>query len=122
MIELAKMHSRKEIYKSVANIALISDITRKIEKVISIAEESINFLSQFFDGILIRNIPYHNGRSGIEHDLILSYQKYTTLLCFISDIAISKTEIGVIVGLIHIVGHFWTNIHRTCRAFLEGVG
>ena len=72
MIKVRKIHSANEIDKTIANIALISDITRKVEKVVSIGKKGVNFFRKLLDSVLVRNISDHNCCSTVVHDLVFS--------------------------------------------------
>ena len=72
LIEFFKITGINKVYESIANIALISDIARKVKKVISIGKKGVNFFRKFLYGVFVGDISYHNCCSTVIHDLVFS--------------------------------------------------
>lgn len=63
--------SREEVYETVADVALVFDITRQIEEVVGVAEALVYLFGELFDSVFVGNIPDHNGGAGVVQDVIL---------------------------------------------------
>jgi hypothetical protein len=120
LIEIRQKLSGKEVYETVANVALIFDITRKIEKVVCVAETLIDLFGEFLDGVFVGYVPDHDGGAGVMQDVVLPDEVDASLFVGLETVA---------VGVCRIVVRFWVivdnvlaNIDCTCWTFLFGVG
>lgn len=55
----------QEIDETVANIALVLEINRKIEEVISATVRNVHFIEQHLLAVFVGNIPNHDGRPSL---------------------------------------------------------
>ena len=105
-----------KIDEAVANIALIFDIARQIEKVISVLKMIVYLLGEFLNGILVGNVSDHYSCSCIVLDVFRHHQVKIALIIRFVVVVIVVT--GVVTWLEE--GENGVGINRACVTFRKG--
>jgi len=72
LIEHCQVVRRQEIDETITHVALIFNIARQIQKVISVGKYQIDFVCQVDDCVLVRYIPNHDSCARVRSDVLLT--------------------------------------------------
>lgn len=112
-VKLLEVGSAEEVDEPIADIALILDIARQVEEVISIGQLPIDLIRQFLDGVLIGYVSNHDGSPGIGSDVFWNNSEHGALIVGLVPVLI--VIVGVVVGVVIVVE--WLDVDCTSVAF-----
>lgn len=109
--------SANEVNEAIAYIALVFYVAWQIKKVISVRKMQIDFLSQFFDRVFVRNISDHDSCSRIKKNLFhFQNVKASLFKVFIAvGIVVGRVVIVISKIVVEVGGDY---IHSTSMTFL----
>ena len=117
-VELFEALSVEEVDEAVADIALIFDIAGEVQEVVGVSQVSVDLLREFLDGVLVWDVPDHDGGPWVDEDGLWTHQEHTAFL--VGTQGVAAVGVGrVAVAFVEVVDRVLTHVHRARCTFLH---